>query len=116
MCECRPFISSIPLPMEKYPEIAEEFENGFYRDCSEYSNAILWFALGSDVEAILRSLQECGKIRADAIILSIPHPSGANAGRIAAFLGTNAKDGKAENKAREQAAECHAKMKALREG
>ena len=108
-----PFISSIPLPMEKYPEIEEEFKKGFASDCREYSNAEIWVALGPDVETILKSLQDSGIISTESIILSIPHPSGANAGRVAAFLGQNDREGKAENRAREQAVICKDQMKRL---
>ena len=108
-----PFISSIPRNMEKYPEIESEYKEGFAADCSKYINAKLWIALGSDVEQILQALQKAGVISSESIILTIPHPSGANAGRIAAFLGENVNAGTAENKARAYAQVCLQQMDAL---
>ena len=107
------FISSIPLPMKNYPEIEEEFNKGFARDCSDYSDVLIWVALGDTVETILKELQDSGKIKAESIILNIPHPSGVNAGKIKAFLGQNDKEGTSYNNAREKAIKCKEKMKRL---
>lgn len=61
------------------------FRDGFVEDCRHYSNVRLFIACGAGVYDILFQLQKEGLIQAP--IAGIVHPSGANSGRIATFLG-----------------------------
>jgi hypothetical protein len=47
----------------------------------------LWLPLGPKAEAALDHLAAHGGLAADRILHGLPHPSGANAERIAYFLG-----------------------------
>lgn len=47
----------------------------------------LWLPLGPKVEAALAHLVRMGRLRADRVLGGMPHPSGANAERVAVFLG-----------------------------
>ena len=77
------------------------FRNGFVRDCQLYANAVLFVAMGDGVMTVLSRLKEEGVVSAD--IVAIPHPSGANAGRISVFLGSKpAADDCASKRAYEQ--------------
>lgn len=49
--------------------------------------AALWVPLGKEPTAVLRSFVARGLIDADSLLDGLPHPSGANAERIAYFLG-----------------------------
>ena len=46
-----------------------------------------WVPLGRDAESVLLHLAQEGRIRRTRILAGLPHPSGANAERIAYFLG-----------------------------
>jgi hypothetical protein len=50
----------------------------------------LWLPLGDKPAAALRHLASHGMIDADQILHGLPHPSGANAERVACFLGRKA--------------------------
>ena len=52
---------------------------------------ILWLPLGPKPTAALKHLASKGVIDTDTILEGIPHPSGANAERIAFFLGNKSK-------------------------
>ncbi|AND70627.1 hypothetical protein ATSB10_31730 [Dyella thiooxydans] len=47
----------------------------------------LWIPLGKEPTAVMRSFAERGLIEGDRVLDGLPHPSGANAERIAYFLG-----------------------------
>lgn len=47
----------------------------------------LWIPLGKEPTAVLREFAERGLIKKDCLLDGLPHPSGANAERIAYFLG-----------------------------
>ncbi len=47
----------------------------------------LWVPLGKEPTAVLRSFVAQGLIQSDCLLDGLPHPSGANAERIAYFLG-----------------------------
>lgn len=63
----------------------EHFRNGFVADCCRYTETKLFVACGAGVYDILMRLKEEGIISAE--VAGIVHPSGANSGRIATFLG-----------------------------
>lgn len=70
--------------INKSLKLQEMLNNGFVKDCASYTKAKLFIALGPGVLDVLSDLKERGVITAP--IISMPHPSGANAGRVAAFL------------------------------
>ena len=51
-----------------------------------------WIPLGSEPTAVLRHFARAGKIEANKVLVGFPHPSGANAERIAYFLGKKRAD------------------------
>ena len=73
-----------PALIAKSAKLTAAFKEGFKRDCASYKNAILFVACGNAVGSVIAELKSEGIISAE--VISIPHPSGANAGRIAAFL------------------------------
>ena len=85
------------------PELKKEFEEGFLNDCLKYNQVLIWVALGKDVEDVLIRLKNLGKIKKNNIILGFPHPSGANAGRVSAYLGLLNKNEKSYQWAKEKA-------------
>ena len=69
--------------------------------CVTLWEAVLFVAMGDGVMTVLSRLKEEGVVSAD--IVAIPHPSGANAGRISVFLGSKpAADDCASKRAYEQ--------------
>lgn len=76
-----------PSKIMKSEELKEEFEKGFLKDCENYKKAKVIVALGRDNEELLKNQQSEGKINENIKIIAIPHPSGANIGRVNAFLG-----------------------------
>ena len=81
--------------------------NGFIKDCSSYSEAMLFVAMGDGVGRVLSHLVSEGVISVPVVV--VPHPSGANAGRIAVFLGSKPSGlDLASRRAHEQA--IHAKL------
>ena len=82
------------------------FREGFLRDCSAYKSARLFVALGPGVHSVLLRLKAENVI--SGMVIGMPHPSGANAGRCAAFLGCSKVDAKVDGATRwalERAAE-----------
>ena len=67
-------------------KLMHALKTGFAGDCSSYSKALLFVAMGDGVGTVLEHLKNEGVIAADIVV--IPHPSGANNGRIAIFLGS----------------------------
>ena len=68
----------------KHSELNKLFNEGFVADCANYSQAKLFVACGPGVQTILEELRDRSIITAP--IIAVPHPSGANSGRIATFL------------------------------
>ena len=67
------------------PRLMKELMDGFVaHDCRGCKKAILYVALGSKVEKVLISLKKQGELTAP--IVTIPHASGFNGGRVAVFL------------------------------
>jgi len=67
------------------------FDNGFKKDVQSYKKAKIWIACGSSVASILRGMELQGTI------IEIPHPSGANNGRIKIYLDSQDKNNKFVN-------------------
>ena len=71
--------------IDKSPKLKKMFNDGFLTDCEKYKNVKLFVACGPGVYDVLKGLHKHGSINVP--IIGIAHPSGANAGRIACFLG-----------------------------
>ena len=76
-----------PLKILSDKMLQKEFESGFINDCKKYKKAKLIVALGKENQELLIIQKKEGKINSNIEIIGIPHPSGANAGRVNAFLG-----------------------------
>lgn len=76
-----------PEKILKTEILRKEFENGFLKDSQKYSKAKVFVALSKESAILLKEQQNLGKINPNVIIVGIPHPSGANSGRVNAFLG-----------------------------
>jgi len=74
----------------KSDKLTRALNDGFVHDCSSYSKACLFVAMGAEVGKVLFDLKDKGIITAEIIVL--PHPSGANSGRVAVFLGSKQHD------------------------
>lgn len=72
--------------IDKVESLQQMFRKGFVKDCASYQDAVLYVGLGPGVYAMLCKLKDEGVINAD--IIALAHPSGANAGRVACYLGT----------------------------
>ncbi len=66
------------------PQLEEELNNGFIKDCSQYKNAKLFVACGSGVYNILIELSKQEIINAP--IVGIAHPSGQNMNWIKCYM------------------------------
>lgn len=72
--------------MTKHPLLQEQLLNFFAQDIASLSDA-LFVPLGDKVAEALHFLSGKGFMAEDRILEGLPHPSGANAERIAYFLG-----------------------------
>lgn len=68
-----------------------EFEEGFLPEVETLRDA-LWVPLGPAVTAAIASVARRGVLEARHVLAGLPHPSGANAERIAYFLGRKARE------------------------
>ena len=74
------------------PKLMDELMSGFVEhDCRKCKNAILYVALGRSVKKVLEWLEQSKKLNAP--IVTIPHASGSNGGRIAVFIGNRSPNG-----------------------
>lgn len=64
--------------------LTEKFENGFVKDCAQYTKAKLFVACGEGVYDELLKLKDCGIITAP--VVGIAHPSGNNAMRVLYYM------------------------------
>jgi len=76
--------------MLKHPLLRKYLLNYFGAEARDMSNAV-FVPLGDKVAEALEFLVNEGFIKSDRVLAGLPHPSGANAERIAYFLGTKAK-------------------------
>lgn len=72
--------------MTKHPLLCEQLMNNFGEDAKALPNAV-FLPLGDKVSDALQFLAKQGFLDSDRIIDGLPHPSPANAERIAYFLG-----------------------------
>ena len=54
--------------------------------------AAIWIPVGKEPAAVLQHFVSMGRLSAAQVLDGLPHPSGANAERIAYFLGTKSRD------------------------
>lgn len=71
--------------IDKVASLQNLFRKRFVADCALYSDAVLFVGLGPGVYDMLCKLKAEGIINAK--VIGMAHPSGANAGRIACYLG-----------------------------
>ena len=72
------------------PLLREQLETWFASECEALPKA-LFVPLGSAAESACQHLLTLGKLDGQQILSGLPHPSGANAERIAYFLGRKAR-------------------------
>jgi hypothetical protein len=82
--------SGSPAPLSQ-PMLRSMIETHLAEEVAALPNAI-WIPLGAHAEAALIHLAGKGQLDRNRILAGLPHPSGANAERIAYFLGRKAKD------------------------
>ena len=73
-------------PILRTPYLLSMAEEWLLEEARLLPNA-LWLPLGKEPTAVLRSFAARGVIATDRVLDGMPHPSGANAERIAYFLG-----------------------------
>ena len=71
--------------------LREHLESCFYKECQTLNKA-LYLPLGGEVESVLKHAVDLGYVSENQVLLGMPHPSGANAERIAYFLGRKSKE------------------------
>lgn len=72
--------------MTRHPLLREQLLTGFARDAKLLDDAV-FVPLGDKVASALEFVASQGLLSRDRILEGLPHPSGANAERIAYFLG-----------------------------
>lgn len=77
--------------MIRTPLLRQQIIQHFGEDASALPNAV-FIPLGDKVAEALKFLASQGLIRRDRILDGLPHPSGANAERIAYFIGKKARE------------------------
>jgi len=82
--------SGNPKP-EKSRFLQEQIEKWFAREVEILQEAV-FIPLGTVPQQVMADMVQSGRIRADRVMHSLPHPSGANAERIAYFLGNKKAD------------------------
>lgn len=76
--------------MVRHPLLQRQLIEGFGQDTQRLSSAV-YLPLGDKVAEALHFLAKRGCLREEQILDGMPHPSGANAERIAYFLGNKAR-------------------------
>lgn len=77
--------SGAPAPLS-HPVLRKMVETHLAEEAAALPRAI-WVPLGGHAEAGLKHLADAGRLDPARILTGLPHPSGANAERIAYFLG-----------------------------
>lgn len=77
--------------MTRHPLLRKQLVTNFGADANKMANAV-FVPLGDKVAEALHFLADQGLMKKDRILDGLPHPSGANAERIAYFLGRKNKD------------------------
>jgi hypothetical protein len=76
--------------IERVPFLKSQVDRWFEKEIAQLPDSV-FIPLGGQVHDIFRQLVEDHKISNDRSLFGIPHPSGANAERIAYFLGRKSK-------------------------
>jgi hypothetical protein len=82
--------SGSPNPL-RHPVLAAMIERYLAEEVARIKNAI-WVPLGSHAQTVLLHLSNQGQLDRTRILAGLPHPSGANAERIAYFLGRKSRN------------------------
>lgn len=77
--------------MLKHPLMQEQIELYLKEEIRQLPNAI-YIPLGNKVAKVFEALVKEGLLNEKQVLAGLPHPSGANSGRIAYFLGNKSKD------------------------
>lgn len=77
--------------MLKHPLMQEQIELYLKEEIRQLPDAI-YIPLGNKVAKVFEVLIKEGLLNERQVLAGLPHPSGANAGRIAYFLGNKSKD------------------------
>ncbi len=72
--------------MLKTPVLRQMIDTYLAEEARQLPEA-LWLPLGPKAGEALQHLVRCGDLREDRVLAGMPHPSGANAERVAVFLG-----------------------------
>ncbi|MCG7961696.1 MAG: hypothetical protein N0E54_03200 [Candidatus Thiodiazotropha taylori] len=78
--------SGTPSMVSK-PILRKQLENCLFPELKQLSSSTLFVPLGPKVEEALSLAVKAGFVNQDKVLGGLPHPSGANAERIAYFLG-----------------------------
>lgn len=76
--------------LDRSPLLLGELDRWFARECAALPGA-LFVPLGKAALSACERLANCNLLRRNQILYGLPHPSGANAERIAYFLGRKSK-------------------------
>lgn len=82
--------SGSPAPLN-HPILRSMIETHLAEEVAALPNAI-WIPLGGHAEAALLHLTKRGQLARNRVLAGLPHPSGANAERVAYFLGRKPKE------------------------
>lgn len=82
--------SGSPNPL-RHPILTAMIERYLAAEMAQIKNAI-WVPLGGHAETVLLHLSSRGQLDRTRILAGLPHPSGANAERIAYFLGRKSRE------------------------
>lgn len=74
------------------PMLKDMLETCMERECNQLASTTYYIPMGQGVDTALLSLCHKGILDRRQLIIGLPHPSGANAERIAYFLGNKSKD------------------------
>lgn len=77
--------SGNPAPI-KHKILLDQIEKWFSNEVDQLQNAV-FIPLGNIPQQVMSDMVSTGRISANRVMQSLPHPSGANAERIAYFLG-----------------------------
>ncbi|WP_413282498.1 hypothetical protein [Vibrio sp. MA40-2] len=76
----------------RHPQLRRMLDKFLAEEVEELGQNCLWIPLGTAATEALEYLVEQGTLKPSQLISGLPHPSGANAERIAYFLGNKPKD------------------------
>lgn len=76
----------------KHPQLIGMVEAYLAKEVEMLGVDCLWIPLGQSATEALEHLVKIGKLRSEQLLSGLPHPSGANAERVAYFLGNKSRE------------------------